>query len=289
MNISRAKTILIFAFLGLNLFFCYHLFGGEFRKLLWMAVSPGELRHVESRLEEYGYILDTKVDRVIRKSAFLTVTPSREVELTLRKHFQAATAPIIEPGGERLYEGVGARIVIFPEGLARVEFMPQVKLLEDAVPAEEEEITSAFEHFLRDKGFVPEAARFDFTTGGGDRNILHYVQIFQGRPLYSGYLNAIMENNTLKAIEIHWLEPETSYLEREMAVIPVTEALMRLIEVQGPSPMIRRIVKAELGFYSRDYDAEEWEVPPVWRFLFENGEISYINAFTGNLELETSN
>ncbi|NLA26320.1 MAG: hypothetical protein GX878_02885, partial [Firmicutes bacterium] len=48
-------------------------------------------------------------------------------------------------------------------------------------------------------------------------------------------------------------------------------------------------VKAELGFYSRDYDAEEWEVPPVWRFLFEDGEISYINAFTGNLELETSN
>lgn len=289
MNIGRAKTILIYAFLGLNLFLCYHLFGGELRRLARVAVSSGDLRYVENRLGEYGYTLETKVDRRIRKSAFLTVAPSREVEPLLRSHFQAAAAPSMEPEGERLYEGKGVRIKFYPGGLARVEYTPPVEFLEDAVPAEKEDLVSAFERFVRDKGPAFPAIRYDFTGRSDNRTILHYVQTFEGRPLYSGYLDAILEHNTLVALEIYWLEPEASFQEREMEVIPVTEALQRLIELLGPSPRPCRIIKADLGFYSRNFDAEEWEVPPVWRFLFENGESYFINAFTGNLELETSN
>lgn len=74
-----------------------------------------------------------------------------------------------------------------------------------------------------------------------------------------------------------------------MEVIPATEALLRMVEVLGPSTRPVRITKVDLGFYSCEYDAEKWEVPPVWRFLFENGESCFINAFTGNLEREISN
>ncbi len=289
MNIGRAKTILIYAFLGLNLLLFYHLFGGELRRLAWVAVSPGDLRYVENRLGEYGYMLEAKVDRRIRKSTFLTVTPSRDVELLLRSHFQAAAATSMEPEGERLYEGEGVRIIIYPGGLTRIEYTPRVELLEETVPAEGKDLVSAFERFVRDKGPAFPAARFDFIRRSGGRTVLHYVQTFEGRPLYSGYLDAILEHNTLAALEIYWLEAETSFQEREMEGIPVTEALQRLIELLGPSPRTCRIIKADLGFYSRNFDAEEWEVPPVWRFLFENGDSYFINAFTGNLELETSN
>lgn len=60
MSLNRAKTILICAFLGLNLFLCYHLFGGEIRKLAPVAVSAGEMRDAERRLAEYGYVLEAK-------------------------------------------------------------------------------------------------------------------------------------------------------------------------------------------------------------------------------------
>lgn len=288
MSLNRAKTILICAFLGLNLFLCYHLFGGEIRKLAPVAVSAGEMRDAERRIAEYGYVLEAKVDRAMRKSTFLTVSPSREVEETLRKHFAATAAPAARSGEVRMYEGEGARIRINPGGLIRVDLIPGKELLEDGASAEERDLVLAFEHFLQDSGLALPAARFDFLERSGEKTLLHYVQIFEGRPLYSGYLEAILENNTLKAIDIYLLEPETPPQEREMEVIPATEALLRLMEVLGPSPQIRRIIKAELGFYSREYDAEEWEVPPVWRFLFENGEGCFINAFTGNLELETS-
>ena len=98
-----------------------------------------------------------------------------------------------------------------------------------------------------------------------------------------------MENNTLTALELSLLEPKKPLQGQGMEVISSARALLRLIEIRGASSPPRQIVKADLGFYSRSYDADEWEMPPVWRFLFDSGESIFINAFTGNLEPETSN
>lgn len=288
MNLSRAKTILICAFLGLNLFLCYHLFGEELQNMTRRAVPASELRNVEEQLAQNGYLLETEVDRSIKKSAFLTVTPSREVAARLRKRF-AAVESAADSGGFRFYEGPGAQIKVYPGGAVRVDLIPGEALLEGVASKDDQELASTVERFLQDYGLVPAPLRFDYLLRSGEKICLHYVQVFEEMPLYSGYLKAFLENNRLKAIEIYWLEPGTPLQEREMEVIPVTEALLRLVEVLGPSPQPRRIIKAELGFYSCAYDAEMWEVPPVWRFLFENKESYFINAVTGNLELETSN
>ncbi len=289
MNLGRAKTIFIYVFLGLNLFLCYHLFIGDVRKLAWVAVSPGELRRVEEQLDEYGYVLETKVDCAVRKGSFLTVAPSREMEQLLRRHFAAGAAPAAGSEETRLYAGEGAVVAIYPGGAIRVELTPGAELLEEGSLPEEQELVPAFERYLEGSGLQFPAARFDHVSRLNDRIILHYLQIHEGRPLYSGYLRAVVGNNSLLAMDIYWLDPESSHQEREMEVIPVTEAMLRLIEVLGPSRHIRRIVKAGLGYYSLEYDAEEWEVPPVWRFLFDDGESYYINAFTGNPEWGTSN
>lgn len=284
MNIGRAKTILIYAFLGLNLFLCYHLFFGDAQKSAWVAVSPGELRRVEKRMEESGYALETKIDCAVRKSSFLTVAPSLEMEQLLRKFFAAAAAPAAGPEATRLYTGEGATIAVYPGGAISIEFAPGREFLKEGALPEEKELASAFERYLESCGLTFPAARFDHMSQRDDRTILHYLQIHEGRPLYSGYLKAVLVNNTLLALDIYWLDPEDSHQEREMEVIPATEALLRLIEVLGPSRHIRRIIKADLGYYSLEYDAEEWEVPPVWRFLFDDGESYFINAFTGNPE-----
>lgn len=284
MNIGRAKTILIYAFLGLNIFLCYHLFIDDARKSAWVAVSPAELRRVEKQIGEYGYTLDAKVDCAVRKGSFLTVAPSREMELLLRRHFAAAAVQAAGSEEARIYAGEEAVIAVYPGGAIRVEFTPGKELLKEGVLPEEQELSSAFERYLQGEGPLFPAARFDHMSKWGDRIILHYLQIHEGRPLYSGYLKAHLGNNTLLALDAYWLDPESSHQGREMEVIPVTEALLKLIEVLGPSRQTRRIIKADLGYYSLEYDAEEWEVPPVWRFLFDDGESCFINAFTGNPE-----
>lgn len=289
MNLSRAKTLLICAFLGLNLLLCYHLFGGEIRKLTRVAVSAAELRQTVRQLEDYGYLLETKADRAVRKSAFLTVAPLWEVGEKLREEFTAAAAPESGPSGAIFYDGDEAKVKLYPAGLARVEFNSGQALPDEVSFSNDQELTSAFELFLQELGPAFSEARLDYLERYGEEAVLHYVQLFEDMPLYSGYLTAFLENNRLQALEIYWLVPDKPLQEKEMEVIPVTEALLKMAEYLGPSTQPRRIIKAELGFYSCEYDAEKWEVPPVWRFLFEDGESCFINAFTGNLEREISN
>ena len=289
MNLSRAKTILIYAFLGLNLFLCFQLFGEELLNPLRVRVSRNEWRYVEEQLANNGYILETKVDRSVRKSAFLTVSPSATVKETVRKHFNIPATFTTGPGEVHLYMGREAQLRVYPGGLLRVDLTPGFPLLQERAVADETVLVSLTERYLQENGLALAEIRFDHLVRSGKKTVLHYVQIFEGMPLFSGYLKAILENNTLLAVEIYLLEPETPLEEREMEVIPAARALLRLTELLGPSAPPRRIVKADLGFYSREYDAEKWEMPPVWRFLFDNGESCFINAFTGNLEPETSN
>jgi hypothetical protein len=59
---------------------------------------------------------------------------------------------------------------------------------------------------------------------------------------------------------------------------------LRLIDAYKGGALETGIIDFSLGYYSQEYDAERWEIPPVWRIRLDNGEVYYINAFTGNLE-----
>lgn len=118
--------------------------------------------------------------------------------------------------------------------------------------------------------------------------IIHYYQVYDNKPLFSGYLTVFVSANRIEAVELYLLDPsvQAEDQDQEMVVIPVTEALHALAEGLEKSPRRRRIIKAELGYFSLEYDAEKWEVPPVWRFLTDDNTAFYVNAFTGILEMD---
>lgn len=289
MNLSRAKTILIYAFLGLNLFLCFYLFGDLLKKPLQMRISRKQWSQIEQQLEENGYLVAAKVDRAARKSAFLTVSPTDMLEESIKENFKM-TAEVPAGAGEALYYcGERGRLKVLPEGSLELEFTPGKKLSPETDAADELNTASLVESYLMSNQLAPEGIRYDYTTSSGNKTFLHYRQTAQGVFLFGGYLIAVMENNTLIALESYLLEPESANQDGEMEIIPAARALLRLAEILGPSTSPRRIIRVDPGFYSRSYDAEKWEVPPVWRFMFDNGETLFINAFTGNLEPGTSN
>ncbi|NMD41948.1 MAG: hypothetical protein GYA86_01395 [Firmicutes bacterium] len=290
MNIGRAKTILIFAFLGLNLLLCYHLFGDSLRQSSRLKVTGKEWRHIEEQLAESGYILEAKLDGGTRKSSFLTVSPSAMLEQRARELYAAAAVPPESAGAPPLHEGGEALLRVFPGGLVRVTLTPGVSFAGGAAAAGEPAETAALlERYLLDRELAPAGICYDRLERTGEKTNFYYLQSYEGMLLFSGYLKAVVENNVLVEIEGYLLQPESSLQEREMEVITAARALSRLGELLGPGSPSRRIVKVDLGFYSREYDAERWEIPPVWRFLFDDGESCFINAFTGNLEPESSN
>lgn len=287
MNLGRAKTIFIFAFLGLNLFLGYHLYRVEAFNLARVAVTVEELKKTEEQLNRQNYYISTAIDRTVRTSAFLTVSPEPDLQADILEQIAGPSAKFTETEQLLFYQGQGVEMIVHPGGLTEVVYEPGAFLAEGCSVMEERKLLLLVEKFLQQRGLKPEHAHFDFVDrGAGSRLTVHYYQSCHGTPLFAGYLKVVLEGDLVIAVELYWLELAVWPLEREMEVIPATDALLRLVEALGPSPLPRHIVKADLGFFSRDYNAEKWEVPPVWRFVTDGGDPYYVNAFTGNLEMD---
>ncbi|MCJ7806794.1 MAG: two-component system regulatory protein YycI, partial [Clostridia bacterium] len=116
---------------------------------------------------------------------------------------------------------------------------------------------------------------------------LYYYQVFDNMPIFAGQLKVIIESDNIKAVEIYWLKLIERGPVREMEVISATEALTNLVKGLGPNSEPRMINRIDLGYFSGVYDAEKWEIPPVWRVVLDGQDCYYINAFTGNLEQDS--
>lgn len=286
MNLGRAKIVLIYAFLSLNLFLGYHLFWPNVGKFMQTAVTAADLQQAQSYLAANNYHLITEVSRSARQSAFLTVTPAQQLlEEVIALYYNEAL--ILKENGMTYYRISGRELTVHPSGLIQLDFQPGLFTAEQSSALEDREIARLVQQLLRDHFILPEQARFDYIEKDREgRLVVHFYQELSGIPLFAGYLKVFMEWDQIVSVELYWLDLMEWPREGEMEVIPATDALIKLVEELGPSSQPRDIIKAELGYFSREYNAEMWEVPPVWRILMEDGSVYYVNAFTGNLEAD---
>lgn len=287
MNLGRAKTVLIIAFLGLNLFLCYQLFWGDMLAMSQLAVTTEQIESTKDKLASAGYYLDTDLERSMRTSAFLTVKPSVDPAREIARRAVGQASSIAGETGIIHYTGTEAQAFLYPGGYLQIVFETPLFLSEGCRNMEEKKLVSLVEQYLEERQMKPEVFRFDFIKTDGDgQTTLQYYQTHDGMPLFAGYLKVHLHGDCISEVEMFMLDPVEWPPEKKMEVIPVTEALLRMAQELGPSPVPCYLVKAELGFFSPEYDAEKWEVPPVWRFLTGDGKSFYINAFTGNLEID---
>ncbi len=306
MNFSRALNVLILAFLGLNLFLVYHIYLPDLR-LFAGSVTREEKQRLENNLQEYNYELNTELPSQTLKSSFLTVKPLHLDPSRLKQKYFRETE-----GVEALHREEANRVVyrceqegeliIYENGFYR--FLVENKegkedteegSKETTVPEEEmhrEKAREIAENFLKERGVKPQDAKYDIVKeyGPGNYGVVYYQKMPETNiPVYSQFIVEIKGQRVTK-IESYWLNKLEYQKDREMEVIPVTAALVRLLEELGPGSRTRSIERVGLGYYNPVYDSrqeyrvEKWEIPPVWRVVMENGEVYYLNAFTGNLE-----
>ncbi len=288
MNLGRAKAILIIAFISLNIFLGYHLFWPDFGRLTRVAVTAEEMRVTETMLNDNNYFLEASLDRAIQTSDFLTVSPALDFQKRIRERFIEENALLNLYENSIVYSISDETAIFHPSGLIRVLFDPGIFLAEGAGNFEQRELRNKVEPFLKEKRLMPEGIMFDYLEKvEPEQVILYYNQVYNNVPLYSGQLEVVIDRDRLIEVRAYWLEPLERTPVREMEVISATTALNNLIKELGPSNEPRKIKRIDLGFYSREYDAEKWEVPPVWRIVLDWQQFYYINAFTGNLEQES--
>ncbi len=288
MNLGQAKLILIVAFTGLNLFLGYHLFWPDFGRLTEVAVTAEQLRETELKLEENNYYLEAQVNRSQLSSDFITVSPSWEARYALLYQLIKTGVQIERIDHMTYYYADDMLVTIHNSGLIQLFYHERASLEIDSTDFNEADLVESVIDFLADKDLLPEGLTFDYIEEiSEDRIAIRFNQHLEGIPIFSSQLKVILDENKITALEIYWLDPAERIPRREMEVISSAEALNNLVSELGPSAEKRYITNIDLGYYSGEYDAEKWEVPPVWRIVFDNKQYYYINAFTGNLEKDT--
>ncbi len=288
-DISRAKTVLICAFLILNVFLFHQLWqeeGGHLPPFL----GEGDASRLEEALSEANLVLNDPLPQGRVRMAHLVVEPQHYgpeeiVEILTAglpegeglTEWEAFAAGNTENGGE-VFELNGLEIAFEQEGIIKIKKRADP---DAEVAAALEETEAAVEKFI-EEAVLLERFVFDYKQEGEEELVLHYHQEHEEVPLFAGYLRAKVGQHEWTARFFPLAPLELAEGERE--VISPLAALLRFLEGYGEAPTPTAVKEMSLGYYSPEYDAQRWEIPPVWRIRLDNGEVFYINAFTGHLE-----
>ncbi len=292
MDLSRAKWVLIVAFLGLNIFLLYQIIIEEGMDNPVLFGRKEEVSRLETALQQANLSLDTSLPRGGISVAYLVVMPwqpdAEDVAAMLWQGLEneeddndfSPDNLVIKDDPEnniRSWRFGSYELRLCKEGTFQLQHA--FKGLE---PEQKEE---AAEEFMKRVSFLQDFV-YDYIIAEQDKTVLYYRQDYGDFPLYAGYVQFYSNGEPDSKVHFYRLEP-LGFGEQQREVIPPSTALWRFLEAYLETEqdvLPTAIVEFSLGYYGEEYDAERWEIPPVWRIRLLNGEVFYINAFTGYLE-----
>ena len=296
MDWSRAKNILILAFLTLNLFLGYRL-SQEISRYPVAAgsgqVSTEEIAEAKEHLLSLGLEVEVAIPRETATLPLLKVRLPTPNHRRMAQHLfnGLEEVQITRPSGsegEILYFREGEEMRAYGNGILTYRNPHPSFNLPPGLPLKE-----AAQQWV--EGFIAQQQEFGQELSMEEirellpekKYFIRLQQAYQGRPLVgSAGVEILISASGLEFLWQRPLEPLEPAGE-EKATIPATEALLRLAALHEgssagePAP----IVEITLGYYNKLYDAQEWEAVPAWAICTGGDHWHYINAFTGELEL----
>ncbi len=278
MDLSRAKTILIVSFLLLNIFLGLRLWYSPQYLRVRGGISGEEAELSRDALQDAGYGVTAVVPRQTPRLTLLHVArPPVGVAYWTQKFWGDEEKRYLSQGASVALQKGNEMLEIYPEGLVTFR---RDNTQENATG---EDGRSAADRFLRERGLFEDSLKFDLSLARDDGTQFHrYLQTYQGFPLFSGQIELWLGEEGVSDVRIYSLEP-LGFSDNGIRVISAAVAADTLI--QHPGEFIgKKIVDISLGYYSQHYDADRWEIAPVWRFAASDGSVYYVNAFTGEAE-----
>lgn len=291
MDFSRAKTVLIAAFFILNLFLIYQIWledGGDNPVLFG---QKEEVSRLEAALQQAALTLETALPRGGVRAAHLVAMPWQPVMEEIIHHLWHALEhkdeqqPLLlaEPHFLKINSNHNTTSYRFENYEVLVQREGSLLVRHGLQGLAREQIGIAADEIIKQLSFLHDFV-YDYKAEDKERLILNYRQDYEGFPLYAGYLQFSYREGDDGEISLYRIEP-LGFAEQQREVIPPSTALWRFLETYtARDGLPTAIIDFSLGYYSEEYDAERWEIAPVWRIRLRNGEIYYINAFTGYLE-----
>ncbi|MDI3298787.1 MAG: two-component system regulatory protein YycI [Bacillota bacterium] len=299
MDWAKARLWLILLFAALDVYLLVQVRAEQAAWRSWAWVPPGVANSASSgqaavrQLAEAGVLLETDLPASAPSLPLWTVRAQPADGTTLARRLFGADGWTAEPwpGSPGSYTYVDrkapqVRLSVLREG--PVDYQEPAGSGGAPAPEAARQLADAF---LRRLGWPPggELAYdgLDPAPREGSGLVVHYVEMFQGRPLFGGYAAVEVRAGEVTHLEGVWLEV-SGRGGSSRPVMPAEEALLRLAADRGANPaQPLRVREVRLGYYSpfyRVYEANRWDVAPVWRVRLADGSVFYVNAYTGLLE-----
>lgn len=287
MDWSKAKNVLIIAFIITNLFLLYNLSKDVFIKEDLQLITGEYIEHVKEYLENNGITMGIDIPKEIVPLPILVVkyktfepkeTASKflgpKYDVINENTFQTEEKTVqIISNKELIYKYHGNNsnnYTISDKDAVRLgsEFLKKYELMSDDIQLQQIYIG-------RNEEF-----------GGGRLYKLVYRQTYKDRFLGESYVHVYVNHKGVVGLEARLLEYVRTYPHKRKT-IPATEALLKamgeIVEENNGTAIITNI---ELGYYFNPTDTQvtDWQTVesgtafPTWKITLENGKNYYIEA-----------
>jgi regulatory protein YycI of two-component signal transduction system YycFG len=278
-DLSRAKTILIVAFLALNLFLGYRLWFTPQLLQTGQALTGEEVERTREILQSAGYELVATVPRQVPRLSLLHVGREDLLETEWAITFFDENVPgIRDSNGNISFYKEDSQVTVSSNGYVLYRGSTEQPT------SQNEDTRKLTERFLQERDIWRDDLKFDYSQQLDHQGAIRYryVQTYQGFPLFFSTVEAEVLDGRVTEIFIYRVVP-LEFSGEDIQVISALDAVEMFLE-QEPNFPEKRIIDISLGYFSEDYDAQRWEIVPVWRIASTGGYAVYINAFTGEHE-----
>ncbi|MBU5676364.1 two-component system regulatory protein YycI [Alkaliphilus sp. MSJ-5] len=297
MDWSKAKNILIVAFIATNIFLIYNVQSRLFRQEEMQLINDKYISNVEQHLNDNNIELDAHIPREIISLPILVVRyktfdsdntaksflgkdyekqiPTLEDKILKREIFKSADKELIVESSKRLtYKNMSPEKNNYSLNEKTVkkisnDFLKQYNLMG-------EDIELAQIYYGTEDEFEDE---FVYK--------LVYNQTYKNKFLGESYIHVYVSNRGVIGFEAMLLEYEKTQQHKKQ-IIPATEALMRATSTilkENEEPIIVKDI--EIGYYFSPtyYMESDWKeiesgtAFPSWKITIQNGKTYFIEAY----------
>lgn len=253
MDWSKAKSILIWAFLFLDLFLGYQVYASRSEQWLDAEAVQGSKWDIELYLRQQNISLLADVPQETPEMKYVNVEnygfdllalqEIQGLKITVEGESSAVRAQLLRP--------IPIDQTMEPDDLLRILGMSLL-----------------YEDQYRVDPFL-----------SSQKNV-RYWQLHGKYPIFNAPLDIFVQDNQLTGYTQTYFHIRSQGSARQ--VVSVYTALRSLVEKDVIKPR-EKIESVTLGYFGYHYDADIQVLAPVWRVI-HNGKIDYINGFTGALE-----
>jgi len=297
MDWSKAKNVLIIAFIATNIFLTYNIQDRLFGQQEIQLINDEYVSNVEQHLNDNGITLDTHISRDVISLPVLVVRyktfeSNAIAEVFLGKNYDEKVATLEDKILKReVFKGPDKELVI--EGGKKLKYK-NMSIEKNNYSLNENTIKKISNDFLIQHNLMKSGIELDQIYYGTEYDFddefvykLVYNQTYQNKFLGDSYIHVYVNHRGVVGMEAMLLEYEKTQ-EQKKQIIPAPEALMRAMNVilqENKEPIA--IKDIEIGYYfgptyymeSHWKEIESGTAFPSWKITIQNGKNYFIEAY----------